>query len=99
MAIVKVELDAAPKPYEIVGVVKTNYRSGARFEISVRFSWKITPVGAKFQCYTGTVTLPWDRAAESVDDLKAKAKAAFDALKTADTSEADLIFSLERLTL
>jgi len=99
MPIEKVELDASPKAYEVLSVAKTNYRSGKRFEISVRFHWKITAVGAKFQAYTDVVTLQWDRASETVDDLKAEAKAVFDALKAADTSDADLVFALLHLTL
>jgi len=99
MPIEKVELTSSPKAYEVLGASKTNYRSGKRFEISVRFNWKITAVGDKFQCYTDVVTLQWDRASETVDDLKAKARAALDALKAAGTSEADLLFNLLRLTL
>jgi len=95
----KIVVDAAPKPYEVLGASKTGYRSGKRYEIIVRFNWDITPVSDKFQCYTDVVTLQWDRAAESVADLKAKAKAAFDALKAADTSESDLIYALKNLTL
>jgi hypothetical protein len=93
------EMDAKPKDYEILAVVRTNYRSGSRYDISVRFNWKIAAAADKFQCYTATVTIPWDRATETVADLKAKAKAAFDALKAADTNEADLIFALARFNM
>jgi len=99
MVMEKLELDASPKPYEVLSVVKTNYRSGKRYEITVRFAWKITAVGAKFQCYSDVVSILWDRAAETVVDLKAKAKAAFDALKLADTGDADLIYALMHLTI
>ena len=99
MAIEKIELDSAPKPYEILSVAKTNYRSGKRYEITVRFSWNITAAADKYQCYTDTVTLQWDRATETVADLKKKASAIFNALKITDTSEADLIFNMIHLTL
>ena len=99
MPMEKVEVDAQPKAYEVLGVVKTNYRSGKRLEITVRFNWKITVVGAKFQYYTDVVVIQWDRATESVQDLKNKATAVFTALKAADTSDADLIFNLLHLTL
>lgn len=99
MAMEKLELNASPKAYEVLGVVKTNYRSGKRYEITVRFHWKITAAGAKFHCYTDVVSLLWDRASETVADLKAKAIAAFNALKLADTSDADLIFALMHLTI
>ena len=99
MTIEKLELDASPKAYEVLSVVKTNYRSGKRYEITVRFNWKITPSGAKFLCYTDVVSLLWDRASETVADLKAKAMTAFNALKLADTSDADLVFNLLHLTV
>jgi hypothetical protein len=99
MAIRKVELDVAPKPYEVLSVEKTNYRSGKRYAVTVRFSWKIMAVGNKFQAYTETATIPWDKASESLADLKTKGQAAFNALKAADTGEADLIFALQNLTL
>mgnify|MGYP001094565091 CR=1 FL=1 len=99
MAIEKLELDASPKAYEILGAVNTGYRTGNQFAITVRFYWKITAVGAKWQCYTEAVTLLWDRSKESVADFKAKAVAAFNALKAADTTDADLIFALLHLTI
>lgn len=99
MTIEKLELDASPKLYEILSVTRSNYRSGKRYEIRVRFNWKITAEGPKFECYTDVVVILWNRAAESVQDLKDKAKAAYDALKAADTSDADLIFALIHLTM
>jgi len=99
MVMEKLELDESPKIYEVLSVVKTNYRSGKRYEITVRFSWKITAAGAKFQCYQETVTILWDQAAETVKDLKNKAQAVFNGLKAADTSDADLIFNLMHLTI
>lgn len=95
----KLELDASPKAYEVLSARVSNYRSGKRYEIQVRFYWKITAVGTKFLCYTDVVSLLWDRAAETVLDLKAKAVVAFNALKAADTSDADLIFALMHLTI
>ena len=99
MAIQKIELDASPQAYEVLSVQKTNYRSGQRYEIAVRFCWKVTPAGAKFTCYTETVTVQWDRASDTVANLKARAQAAMAALKTADTSEADTIYALLNLQL
>ena len=99
MAIRKVELIVAPKAYEVLGVEKTNYRSGQRYAIVVRFYWKIVAVGAKWQAYEEDVTLQWDRVSESVADLKAKARAAYEALKVADTGEADLVYGLLNLAL
>lgn len=98
MAIQKVELIVAPKIYEVLGVERTNYRSGQRYAIMVRFCWKIVAVGAKWQAYQEDVTIPWDRASESLADLKARARAVFEALKVADTGEADLVYGLLNLT-
>jgi len=99
MTIRKVELDAAPKPYEVLSVEKTNYRSGKRYAVTVRFSWKVVAVGAAWQAYEEDVTVLWDSASESLADLKAKGQAAFNALKASDTREADLVFGLLNLTL
>ena len=99
MVMEKREVDTQPKAYEILSARVDGYRSGKRFEITVRFNWKITAVGAKFQHYTDVVVIQWNRATESFQDLKNKATAVFNALKAADTSDADLIFSLLHLTI
>jgi len=99
MVMEKLEVDTQPKAYEVLAAAVTGYRSGKRVEITVRFNWKITAVGAKYQYYTDVVVIQWDRAKESLQNLKNKATAIFNALKAADTSDADLIFALLHLTI
>lgn len=99
MTIQKLEWDEDPGVYEVVSVRKTNYRSGKRFMVDIRFYWGVTPVNGKFQGYTEVATLLFDSASESLADLKVKGQAALADLKVADRSEANLIFALQRLSL
>jgi hypothetical protein len=99
MAIRKVEDATNPPVLEVLSVTKTNYRSGKRFHVTVRCCWDITPVGPKFRYYTETISVGYDWASESIDQLKAKVLAQYQALVAADRSEANLVFNLEKAEL
>jgi len=99
MTIRKVEDTSNPAVLEVLSVLKTNYRSGKRFMVTVKCCWAIVPVGTKFQYYTDTINIVYDWANESIDHLKAKVLAAYQGLVSTDRSEANLIFNLEKAEL
>ena len=95
----KLESAERPKNYEVLAVTDLKHRSGAKISVTVRFNWDVTAVGALFQYYSDVVELPFDMATETIPQLKAKALEAFNNLKGAPHSRADLLFALQKLVV
>jgi hypothetical protein len=91
----KILVDSALPEISVLSVAKNSYRSGARFDIQIQFCWGAQTVDGKIQCYVETKMLQWDRSAETAAQLIARANVMLTSLKSSNTSEADLLFTIQ----
>lgn len=97
--IVKLESLESPPLLKILSAYKSTYRSKDRFVLDIEMNWNIGEVEGKYRHHQARRNFTYDRGLETLAELRNKVLAYYTELINADTSDADLIFQLERVTI